>query len=101
VKKVDCYKQALEIMQNGIDAKKVCLKLAQERPDLFIKFTAQGELIQKIIEFGRANTGNNYTKIQAIKYYREVTNVGLKEAKDAVEDIWRQNGIQDTNFRTF
>ncbi|GIJ61061.1 hypothetical protein Vau01_085770 [Virgisporangium aurantiacum] len=32
-------------------------------------------------------------KIQAIKIYRERTGVGLKEAKDAVEDIARRHGI--------
>lgn len=32
-------------------------------------------------------------KIQAIKLYRERTGVGLKEAKDAVEDLARRNGL--------
>jgi ribosomal protein L7/L12 len=32
-------------------------------------------------------------KIAAIKIYREQTNVGLKEAKDAVEALAAQNGI--------
>ena len=31
-------------------------------------------------------------KIQAIKHYREATNVGLKEAKDFVEEIQRRAG---------
>jgi ribosomal protein L7/L12 len=32
-------------------------------------------------------------KIQAIKHYREATGVGLKEAKDFVEEIQRRAGI--------
>jgi ribosomal protein L7/L12 len=32
-------------------------------------------------------------KIQAIKLYREQTGVGLKEAKDAVEELARQRGL--------
>ncbi len=32
-------------------------------------------------------------KIQAIKLYREQTGVGLREAKDAVEEIARQRGL--------
>lgn len=32
-------------------------------------------------------------KIQAIKLYRERTGAGLKEAKDAVEELARQRGI--------
>lgn len=31
-------------------------------------------------------------KIQAIKLYREATGVGLKEAKDYVEEVQRKNG---------
>jgi len=33
-------------------------------------------------------------KIQAIKLYREATGVGLKEAKDAVEEIQRKAAIR-------
>lgn len=32
-------------------------------------------------------------KIQAIKIYRQATGVGLKEAKDAVEEIEGQRGL--------
>ena len=32
-------------------------------------------------------------KIQAIKLYREITGVGLKEAKDEVEEMARQRGF--------
>jgi ribosomal protein L7/L12 len=33
-------------------------------------------------------------KIEAIKNYREQTGVGLKEAKDAVEDMQRRLGVR-------
>lgn len=36
------------------------------------------------------DTGN---KIQAIKAYRDATGAGLKEAKDAVEEMARQRGL--------
>jgi hypothetical protein len=32
-------------------------------------------------------------KIEAIKRYREATGVGLKEAKDAIEEIQRRGGL--------
>ncbi|WP_109505454.1 ribosomal protein L7/L12 [Nocardioides speluncae] len=32
-------------------------------------------------------------KIEAIKLYRQATGVGLKEAKDAVEEIQTQRGL--------
>jgi ribosomal protein L7/L12 len=35
-------------------------------------------------------------KIKAIKLYRERTGAGLKEAKDAVEDLARRHGIKTT-----
>ncbi|MDA0246258.1 MAG: ribosomal protein L7/L12 [Chloroflexi bacterium] len=39
----------------------------------------------KILEYLNKNQ-----KINAIKLYREVTGVGLKEAKDAVDEMERQ-----------
>lgn len=33
-------------------------------------------------------------KIAAIKLYRQQTGVGLKEAKEAVEELGRRNGIE-------
>lgn len=35
-------------------------------------------------------------KIEAVKFYRDQKGCGLKEAKDAVERIARENGIEDT-----
>lgn len=36
-------------------------------------------------------------KIQAVKLYREKSGVGLKEAKEAVEELARQNGLADSS----
>jgi hypothetical protein len=35
----------------------------------------------------------NGQKIQAIKLYRDTTGVGLKEAKDFIEDVQRRGGV--------
>ncbi len=40
-----------------------------------------------------ANALQRGEKIEAIKHYREATGVGLKEAKDFVEEIQRREGI--------
>ena len=42
----------------------------------------------------------NGKMLEAIKLYREITNVGLKEAKDAVEAIQRGEPIQINNIVT-
>lgn len=34
-------------------------------------------------------------KIEAIKEYRTITNMGLKESKDAVEEFWTHQGHAD------
>ena len=49
-------------------------------------FSNAEEEIVFLLEQGR--------KIEAIKLYREQTGTGLKEAKEAVEDIARRRGIQ-------
>lgn len=47
------------------------------------------ELLDKIQSLMEQNQ-----KIKAIKYYREQTGCGLKEAKDAVEQIAKESGIE-------
>ena len=44
--------------------------------------------MQTVVEWLRK--GN---QIEAIKAYRQITNAGLAEAKDAVEKIGQQNGL--------
>lgn len=54
------------------------LGIVEPRPDF-------PDIVQELMQ-GR--------KIQAIKLYRERTGVGLKEAKDAVEQMGRERGIE-------
>ncbi len=53
--------------------------------------TASGGLDDEVLSLLRRGQ-----KIGAIKLYREQTGAGLKEAKDAVEALARQHGIQAT-----
>jgi ribosomal protein L7/L12 len=53
--------------------------------------TAEPGLVDDVLEHVRAGRW-----IHAIKLYRETTGGGLKEAKDAVEEIARQHGIPVT-----
>jgi hypothetical protein len=100
--KNEAYKKAIEIIyRKDYNAEAVCLKLAQERPDVFclciqetLKTTTYKEEIIAIIKAGRG-------LIPAIKFYREKTQTGLKEAKDYCEKVLRDAGInwQSDTFR--
>lgn len=63
-RKVDLLLQHLDVPQPGLDL----------GPDIAVD--------QDVVALARAGR-----KIEAIKRYREITGVGLKEAKDAVERI--------------
>ena len=69
-------KDAIEALERGGD-----LPVPERR-----SFSNAEEEIVFLLEQGR--------KIEAIKLYREQTGTGLKEAKEAVEDIARRRGIQ-------
>jgi len=60
------------------------LKLIMEHLDIAEPQPEYPSVLQEL-EQGR--------KIQAIKLYRQQTGVGLKEAKDAVEELARQRGL--------
>jgi len=61
------------------------LKLIMEHLDIAEPQPAAVPSVVQELEQGR--------KIQAIKLYREQTGIGLREAKDAVEEIARQRGL--------
>ena len=54
---------------------------------LEVAASPKGSLERQVIEFTRANR-----VIEAIKLYREQTGLGLKEAKDAVDELRRLHG---------
>lgn len=58
----------------------------------------QAQKLKEVLNLARA--GN---KIQAIKLYREITNVGLAEAKDAVERLERGESVnfKNVNFQSY
>jgi len=94
VSKTEWYKKCLEhFAKQSYSAESICLKLAKERPDLFCKYVDIADpIVQKIIDMGRGSEHPNF--IMAIKEHRALTNMGLKESKDAVEKIWTENGIK-------
>jgi len=53
-----------------------------------IRYDPQKTLSPAIVDAIRRNS-----KIEAIKLYREATGVGLKEAKDYIEDVMRRGGV--------
>lgn len=61
------------------------LKLIMEHLDIAEPQPPEVPSVVQELEQGR--------KIQAIKLYREQTGVGLREAKEAVEEIARQRGL--------
>lgn len=61
------------------------LKLIMEHLDIAEPQPPEMPSVVQELEQGR--------KIQAIRLYREQTGVGLREAKDAVEEIARQRGL--------
>lgn len=85
------YKNAIEIVsKNEYDTKLVCLKLAQERPDLFCKFVSDPivNITEKLLALGRSGK-----KIEAIKEHRAFYNTSLLDAKNAVEQMFKDANI--------
>ena len=76
---VDREARRLAAVERKLDLIMTHLGIREPEPD------APGEVLQELLA-GR--------KIHAIKAYREATGVGLKEAKDAVELLARQRGLE-------
>ncbi len=76
-------KEALEILVSGkFDRDELIADLVSKHPKMFLSLIHKDDLIYQIQE--TYGTGN---KVAAIKEYRRLTGTGLKEAKDAVEDM--------------
>jgi ribosomal protein L7/L12 len=56
-----------------------------------LKYLPYANLPEPVIEALR-----NANKIQAIKHYRDATGVGLKEAKDFIEEVMATSTAKDT-----
>jgi ribosomal protein L7/L12 len=78
---------------NGIHSRISVLSRIDAKLDLLlkqanIKYDPYSNVSREIAEAVRQGK-----KIEAIKLYRQSTGVGLKEAKDAVEEIQRRAGV--------
>lgn len=93
------YKRALEILsRSDVDYRYLVYKIAITRPSALVyiidgepirrKKNEEEELKTKCLSLLRAGK-----KIEAIKEWRYATNIGLREAKDAVEALATEHGI--------
>ena len=75
----------------GIDAAKHTVDYVANFPAVVGQYTfslggsSKVHLTEKQFQTVKAAYANGLNKIQAIKTFREITGVGLKEAKDAIE----------------
>lgn len=85
------YKRALEIVAEDQDLRVIAVRLAKENPKLFCELVDvapwRTEAYKLWVVQGK--------KVDAIKYVRSMTGMGLKESKEAVESLGDYQG--DTN----
>ena len=79
---------------NGMQSRMGVLSRVEAKLDLLlkqanIKFDPYSNLPREVVEALRAGQ-----KIKAIKLYRQLNGVGLKEAKDFIEEIQRRAGVE-------
>lgn len=81
------HSQVVEIIfHDNFNARNIVLELAKQHPTIFLKLCGvKPEIaLDKEVQRLYAN-GGGY--VSAIKFYREKTGIGLKEAKDKVDVI--------------
>jgi hypothetical protein len=84
---------AIRIRLDAIQSRIAAVTRVEAKLDLLlkqanIKFDPYAFVSNDIVEALRANQ-----KIEAIKLYREATGVGLKEAKEFIEEVQRRAGL--------
>jgi Ribosomal protein L7/L12 C-terminal domain len=84
---------AIRIRLDAIQSRIAAVTRVEAKLDLLlkqadIKFDPYAYVSNDIVEALRANQ-----KIKAIKLYREATGVGLKEAKEFIEEVQRRAGM--------
>lgn len=94
------YQEAIRVIQDIFvsritedEVQDIVLKIAEQNPSALVKarksLLGQKPSLRKVmIDFLK-----NSHKIQAIKAYREATGLGLKEAKDFVDELESKIGI--------
>ncbi len=76
------YEQAIDILTQEQDWKSICIAVAKKDPQLFCE--AYGKQPWQVTAKAINETEG---KVPAIKYVRNQTGMGLKEAKEAVEAL--------------
>lgn len=76
------YQKIMEIVTSGLDWKEIGLYVVKNHPDVFLEAFGGGAWRESIRDVYK-----NKDKIAAIKYVREKANLGLREAKEVVEDV--------------
>ncbi len=84
------YAEAIKILaKDNADWEKLVFEIAQRHPKAVVEAAYNGPAwhvrARELLGQGR--------KIGAIKYCRAETGIGLKEAKEAVEDFMRENNL--------
>jgi len=84
---------AIRLRLDGIQSRIAAITRVEAKLDLLlkradIKFDPYAYVSDDLVEALRANQ-----KIKAIKLYREATGVGLKEAKEFIEEVQRRAGL--------
>jgi ribosomal protein L7/L12 len=83
--------QKIEAIKKVREAKRLSLKDAKDYVDILIRplssFSPSGEVSEETLEFEVRELLARGRKIEAIKKVRELTDWGLKEAKDFVDSI--------------
>ena len=82
----DYYKQAIEIVANEPDWKKLCVTIAQNNPKVFCAAADSIDPYQALKNQVMAEFVSQ-GKVPAIKMYRNETGEGLRESKEYVESI--------------
>lgn len=91
----EAYAQVIDVLTCGdVDYKSVAIALAKACPEVFMEIVGgkHTSSIQNSTEYSKFNAEilhlmQSNQKVSAVKKCREVTGMGLKEAKDYVEDI--------------
>src|ERR1700730_13467858 len=84
---------AIRVRLEGLQSRIAAVTRVEAKLDLLlkqanIKFDPFAQVSDDIVEALRANR-----KIEAIKLYRQATGVGLKEAKEFIEEVQRRAGM--------
>ena len=84
---------AIRVRLDGLQSRIAAVARVEAKLDLLlnqanIKFDPFAHVSDDIVEALRANR-----KIEAIKLYRQATGVGLKEAKEFIEEVQRRAGM--------